>query len=68
MQELTAWFMSADRPLLRFELRENVTVVDPEQYWAGLRAIVVRPPKAQVATKVLRAELRRLHDLFGPTA
>jgi len=32
MQELTAWFMGANRPLIRFELRENVTVFDPRQY------------------------------------
>ena len=66
MQELTAWFMGADRPLRRFELRENVTVVDPEMYWTGLKAIIAKPPKANVPTKTLRAELRQLHDLFGP--
>ena len=68
MQELTRWFATAERPLRQFELRENVTVLDPEQYWAGLRAIVTKPPQARVPTKTLRAELRRLHDLFGPTA
>ena len=68
MAALTRWFTDTDRPLRRFELRENVTVVDPEQYWAGLRAIVARPRKATVPTKVLRTELRRLHQLFGPAS
>ncbi len=60
--------MGTDRPLRRFELRENVTVLDPEQYWAGLRAIITKRPQARVPTKVLRAELRQLHDLFGPAS
>ena len=66
MMNLTRWFLGTDRPLRRFELRENVIVLDPEQYWAGLRAIVTGPPQSRVPTKVLRAELQRLHDLFGP--
>ena len=65
MTALTRWCMNTDQPLRRFELRTNVTVLDPEQYWAGLRAIIAGPPQARVPTKVLRAELRRLHQLFG---
>ena len=68
MTALTRWFMKTKRPLRRFELRKNVTVLDPNQYWAGLKVIIARPPKAKVPIKILRAELQRLYDLFGPAS
>ena len=68
MTELVHWFLNAGRPVRRFELRENVTVLDPEQYWAGLRAIITVRPQSRVPTKTLRTELRRLHNLFGPAS
>ena len=67
MASLTKWFVSATRPLIRFEIPPGVRVLDPEKYWAGLKAIIAKPRQSRVSTKVLRAELRRLCDLFGPT-
>ena len=69
MQELTQWFMETGRPQVRrFELCPGVVVLDSEQYWAGLRAIVAGPQKAKIATSILRTELRQLHQLFGRPA
>ena len=67
MTELTHWFVTSTRPLIRFEISPGVRILNPEQYWAGLKAIVASPRQSRVSTKVLRAELRRLCDLFGPT-
>ena len=68
MTELTHWFVTSTRPLIRFEISPGVRVLDPEQYWAGLKTIVASPPQSRVSTSVLQAELRRLHKLFGPAA
>lgn len=68
MTELTHWFVTSTRPLIRFEISPGVRVLDPAQYWASLKIIVASPRQSRVSTNILRAELRRLHDLFGPAS
>lgn len=69
MAELVAWFLATSLPAEPFAWPDAGAVSDPAEFYSALRAEIALGPAAErAASGALLADLRRLHEMFGPAA